>query len=149
MMKIMVDADACPVKEIIETLAIKYSIQVIWVASIEHNIENKYGQVIQVDHAPEAADLYIVNHIQPYDIVITQDLGLASLVAAKGARALTPLGKVLHESNIDTLLSQRFMNTKARRQGYRIGKTAARTSQDDYHFTQALRELLKEKPQEN
>lgn len=148
-MKIMVDADACPVKEIIESLAIKYLVQVIWVANIEHNIDSQYGQVIKVDHAPEAADLYIINHIQPYDIVITQDMGLASLILAKGARAITPLGKILNENSMEALLAQRYINKKARRQGYRIGRTAARTTQDDHHFRQALLELLNEKPLEN
>jgi uncharacterized protein YaiI (UPF0178 family) len=144
-MKIMVDADACPVKGIIESIAMKYLVQVIWVASIEHNIDSQYGQTIKVDHASEAADLYIVNHVQPYDIVITQDLGLASLVLAKGVRALTPSGKVLNDNSMEALLAQRYINKKARRQGYRIGKTAPRTTQDDHRFRQALLKLLNEK----
>jgi uncharacterized protein YaiI (UPF0178 family) len=147
--KILVDADACPVKHIIESVARASSVQVIWVASIEHNIVSQYGQVLVVDHAPEAADLCIINHTRPRDIVVTQDIGLASLVLAKGARALTPNGKVLDEKNIDSLLAQRYINKKARRQGYRIGKIAARTTQDDHRFKQALLDLIDQNNPEN
>ena len=62
---------------------------------IEHNIENKYGQVIYVNHAPEA-DLYIVNHIQPYDIVITR-LGLSITGFSQRRTSPYPFRKVLHE----------------------------------------------------
>lgn len=141
-MKILVDADACPVKQIIEAVASSMDIEVIWVASIEHNIHNQYGKVIKVDHAPEAADLFIVNHVRRRDIVVTQDLGLASLVLAKGAQPITPSGRVLLEEGMESLLDQRYINKKARRQGYRVGRTAARTSQDDLHFKQALLDLI-------
>lgn len=141
-MKILVDADACPVKQIIESVASAFSIQVIWVASIEHNIHSQYGQVIMVDHAPEAADICILNHIESGDIVVTQDIGLASLVLAKRAQPLSPSGWVWHEENMEDLLYQRYINKKARRQGYHIGKTAARTNQDDHRFKQALLDLI-------
>jgi uncharacterized protein YaiI (UPF0178 family) len=147
--RILVDADACPVKQIIESVARNSKLQVIWVASIEHNIDSNYGQVLVVDHAPEAADLCIVNNTQPHDIVVTQDLGLASLVLAKGAQALTPSGKVLDENNMDALLAQRYINKKARRQGYRIGRMAARTALDDREFKQALLDLIDGNDHEN
>lgn len=137
-MKILVDADACPVKDIITEVAQKQQIPVIWVASIEHNIQSQYGQIIVVDHEPEAADLYIVNHTDPNDIVITQDLGLASLVLVRGARALTPSGTDLGEKNIEALLTQRYLNKKARSQGYRIGRTRSRTPEDNRRFRQVL-----------
>lgn len=136
------DADACPVKQIIESVASAQGTEVIWVASIEHNIHSQYGQVITVDNAPEAADLFIVNHTKPGDIVVTQDLGLAALVLAKGAKPLTPSGDVLHEEGMEILLDQRYVNKKARRQGYHIGKTAARTAHDDLRFKKALLDLL-------
>ncbi|HOQ08837.1 MAG TPA: DUF188 domain-containing protein [Syntrophomonadaceae bacterium] len=141
-MRILVDADACPVMNIIQSIASTFGIQVIWVASIDHNIHSQYGKVITVDHAPEAVDLYIVNHTVPGDIVVTQDLGLASLVLAKGAQPLTPLGRILHEEDMDNILYQRYINKKARRQGYHIGKTTARTDQDDQRFKQALLGLI-------
>lgn len=141
-MRILVDADACPVKQTIETVASALGIQVIWVASIEHNIHSQYGQVIMVDHAPEAADLFIINHIMLGDIVVTQDLGLASLVLAKGAQPISPSGRVWHEEGMEILLYQRYINKKARQQGYHIGKTAARNNQDDQRFKQALLDLI-------
>lgn len=142
-MKILVDADACPVKQIIESVASALKTEVIWVASIEHNTHSQYGQVIRVDNAPEAADLFIINHTEPGDIVVTQDLGLASLVLAKGAQPITPSGSILHEEGMENLLYQRYINKKARRQGYHIGKTAARTNLDDQRFKKALLDLIK------
>lgn len=141
-MKIIVDADACPVKAIIEQMAQDFQVPLVLVASIEHRITSRYAQVVVVDHEPEAADLYIVNHTEKNDVVVTQDLGLASLVMARGAIAITPTGYTLSESKMDTLLNERYINKKARRQGYRIGKTRPRSHEDDKRFADELKYWL-------
>lgn len=141
-MKILVDGDACPVKEIVEEVAGRFSIPVIVVASYQHRIQSEYSQVVVVDHQPEAADLYIVNHTARHDIVVTQDLGLAALILAKGGRPITSSGHQLKEENMDALLAQRYIHKKSRRQGYRIGKTPPRTRQDDQRFQKLLTRLL-------
>lgn len=141
-MKIIVDADACPVKAIIEQLAQDFHVPLVLVASIEHRITSGYGQVVVVDHEPEAADLYIVNHTGRDDIVVTQDLGLAALVLARGAIAITPTGYTPDANKMDTLLNERYINKKARRQGYRIGRTRPRSHEDDKRFADELKYWL-------
>ena len=50
-MKIIVDADACPVKNIIKETAVKYSIPVVMVCDTSHIINDDYCDVITVDNA--------------------------------------------------------------------------------------------------
>jgi uncharacterized protein len=92
-LKIIIDADACPVKDIAEEIAREYLIELILVANINHQIRSDYGQVIIVDGADQSADITIINLSKPGDIVITQDYGLASLALAKGSYAIDPLGR--------------------------------------------------------
>ena len=58
-MKIIVDADACPVKEIIETLARRKRIKVIMVSNYSQDIRSDYAETVIVDKEAEAADITI------------------------------------------------------------------------------------------
>lgn len=141
-MKIIVDADACPVKEIIETLARRKRIKVIMVSNYSQNIRSDYAETVIVDKEAEAADITIVNMTEPGDIIITQDYGLASIVLGKGARALNPNGKVYTDQNIDMLLTQRYLNAKARRAGGRHINPRKRSTKENRHFEQSFQRLL-------
>jgi len=143
-MKILVDADACPVKDIIETLAREYCLELILVSNINHEISSDYGEVVMVDSMAEAADMAIVNRTRPEDIVITQDYGLASMVLAKGGRAIHPMGKEFTANNIEGLLLQRFINQKARRAGKRIGGPRKRNALDNSLFETRLKQMIQE-----
>jgi uncharacterized protein len=72
-----VDADACPVKEEIASFAESFHIKSLFVASYAHLANQPW---VYVDPDKESADLYIMNHVKNNDAVITQDIGLASLV---------------------------------------------------------------------
>lgn len=67
-MKILVDADACPVKKIIEEVAGKHNIKVILVSNFSHAINSKYSEIIIIDKAPQAADIAITNRTSVGDI---------------------------------------------------------------------------------
>lgn len=142
-MKILVDADACPVKDITEKLAQEYQLELILVSNINHLIESNYGEVVVVDSFAQAADMAIINRTQPGDMVITQDYGLASMVLAKGGLAINPHGQEFTGDNIDGLLMQRFINFKARKAGERINGPRKRNAEDNRLFQQRLRELIK------
>lgn len=133
-MRIIVDADACPVKNIIEAEAKKRNLPVIMVSNFNHNIASDYAEVIWVDDTAEAADLAIINMLKSDDIVVTQDYGLASLVLGKRAQAINPLGRVYTLENIDTLLMQRHINSKARKAGLKISNPKKRNTLDDEKF---------------
>lgn len=141
-MKILVDADACPVKKIIEKIAKKYKLQVIMVSNSSHIINSDYSKHIVVDRNSQAADIAIVNNTLAGDIVITQDYGLASMVLGRGAKAIHPDGKVYTDDNIDTLLMQRYLNAKARQAKIRITNPKKRSDKDNERFTKNFDRLI-------
>lgn len=121
-MKIYVDADACPVKDIIITEARKYEIPVILVTSFSHysNAEQPPGvETIYVDSGADAADYRIVKLVKKGDIIATQDYGLASLGLAKGVIVLHHKGFTYSNENIDQLLQTRYLSAMARKSGQR------------------------------
>ena len=143
-MKIVVDADACPVKQIIENIAQKHELQVIMVSNYHHQIVSTYAATITADGAAQAADIIIANQTRPGDIVVTQDYGLAAIVLGKKAYAIHPRGNIYNSENIDGLLMQRHFNQKARQAKRRIAGPRKKTSQDDQHFAQQLEKLIVE-----
>lgn len=144
-MKIIVDADACPVKRIIEDLASSQGIELIMVSNYHHIISSDYARLIVVDAASQSADLTIANLAHQDDIVVTQDYGLASMVLAKKASAIHPSGKIYTLGNIDGLLMQRYVNQKARQARKRIANPKKRQPEDDQNFQCNLQKLIKMK----
>lgn len=142
--KILVDADSCPVKDIIIEEALKNAICVIMVASISHRIvyQEPEVSVITVDNVPQAADIAVLNNISSGDIVVTGDYGLASVVLSKNVTPLSPRGFVYTTDNIDRLLLQRHIDAKIRRSGGRTKGPKAFNAEDRKQFRQALRKLL-------
>lgn len=58
-----------------------------------------------------------MNHIMPGDLVVTQDIGLASIVLPKRVYAISPRGKEFKEETISTALDFRYLSAKERRKG--------------------------------
>jgi len=141
-MKIIVDADACPVKDIIEEIARQYKIELIMVSNVNHIIRSNYAKVLIVDGASQSADIAIINLARPGDIVVTQDYGLASMVLPKGSLSIDSQGKEYTNDNIDGLLMRRYVNQKIRQAGGRINGPRKRNPADNRLFEQRLRELI-------
>lgn len=76
-MKIYVDADACPVIEIIEMLAEKYKIPCILLCDTNHVIDSDYCEVIIVGAGADAVDFKLYSLLKKGDICVTQDYGSA------------------------------------------------------------------------
>lgn len=142
--KILVDADACPVKDIIIKVAQEYNIAVVFIASVAHKTNNldDYAEYIWVDSSPQAVDMVIINRISPGDLVVTADYGLAGLVLAKSGRAISPRGRIYNSDNIETLLTQRHIEAKIRQGGGRTKGPKAMTIQDKNRFEFSLRKIL-------
>lgn len=100
-------------------MAFRFSIKVLFVASYDHHLSKDYtyGVWKYVDSRREAADLFIMNHTVKGDIVITQDIGLASTLLQKGVHVLSPRGILFEEKEIQTALDLRYLNAKARKRG--------------------------------
>lgn len=144
-MKILVDADACPVKKITEGIAKKYNIEVVMITDSSHIITSPYSKVVTVSQGKDAADIALINMTQKGDIVITQDYGVATMALGKGAFAMGNSGLVYDEGNIDKLLFERFLSGKIRRSGKKASggfKAHKRTAEDDENFRQSLEELV-------
>ncbi len=141
-MTILVDADACPVKEIILKVAKSKKIPVVMVIDTSHQINDGYSEVIQVDKADDSVDIALINKTNKGDIVVTQDYGVATLALSKGAKAINQNGLIFTENNIDGLLFERHIGKKVRRGGGRTQSIPKRTSQDDERFEKALLNLI-------
>jgi uncharacterized protein YaiI (UPF0178 family) len=147
--KILVDADACPVKEIIVREAKQRNIPVTMLLDTSHELNDGYSTVITVDQGHDSADIRLVNLIQPGDIVVTQDYGVAAMSLSKGAKALNQNGLVYGADNIDRLLFERALGQKIRRAGGKFGKNRRRSKADDEAFRTAFLHLLDENPSLN
>ena len=144
-MRIFVDADACPVKEIIIDAAKERRLDLIFVVSFAGYFDRGWNvQKILVDTSPQAVDLAIINRVAAGDLVVTQDYGLASLVIGKGGLAISPCGKIFHEGNMDGLLLQRHMHHEARKAGARVKGPKKRSHEDDARFRNNFAQLLEE-----
>lgn len=140
-MKIYVDADACPVKDTIISIAEDYRILVILVKSFAHfsNKEEQPGvETIYVDTGADSADYRIMQLAQKGDIIITQDYGLASLGLPKGCIVLHHKGFRYTNDNIDHLLQTRYASAMARKSGKRTKGPKAFTAEDERKFRELL-----------
>ena len=144
MMEILVDADACPVKQIIVRLAKQKNIPVTMLIDTSHELNDGYSKIITVDKQDNSVDYALMGLLTHKDIVVTQDFGLAAMVLGKGARALNQNGLVFTDWNIDKLLMERHMGQRIRRNGGRTKGPAKRTKEDDARFEAAFEKLLAE-----
>ena len=137
-MKIIIDADACPVVDVTVNTAKEQGLECIIVCDNTHSIEKDGAQTIVVDKGADSADCKIANITEKGDVIVTQDYGLAALILAKGAKALNQNGLIYTESNIDNLLFTRHIGKKERMAGNRTKGPKKRTRQNDSDFLKAL-----------
>lgn len=144
-MKIIVDADACPVIDIVEDIATKYNIPVTLLCDTNHVLTSDYSEVIVVGAGADAVDYKLISICHRGDIVVTQDYGVAAMALGKGAFAIHQSGKWYTNENIDQMLMERHLNKKARRASSRnhIKGPRKRTDEDDQRFAESFEKLLR------
>lgn len=144
-MKIFVDADACPVVDIVEDIATKYNISVTLLCDTNHVLTSDYSEVIVVGAGADAVDYKLISICHRDDIVVTQDYGVAAMALGKGAFAIHQSGKWYTNENIDQMLMERHLNKKARRASSRnhIKGPRKRTEEDDQRFAESFEKLLR------
>lgn len=144
-MKILIDADACPVIAQTEKLAKKYGISLLLVCDTSHLLTSGYGEVIHVDQGPDAADFRLISLTAPGDILVTQDYGVAAMALGKQACPIHQSGKLYTEDNIDRLLMERHIARTERRKSakHHLKGPSARTPEDDRRFETALEALIR------
>ncbi|MCL2702644.1 MAG: YaiI/YqxD family protein [Defluviitaleaceae bacterium] len=141
-MRILVDADACPVRHIIVRLAKERDIPVIMLTDTSHKLNDGYSTIITVDKQADSVDFALIGLLFREDIVVTQDYGLAAMALGKGARAVNQNGLIYTDGNIERLLLERHIGQRARRGGGRTRGPAKRTKEDDMCFEAAFIKLL-------
>lgn len=144
-MKIYVDADACPVKDIVISEGTNADIPVILVTSFSHfsSAEQPSGvETIYVDDGADAADYRIMKLAEKGDIIVTQDYGLASLGLAKSCKVLHHKGFIYTNENIDQLLQTRYFSAMARKGGKRTKGPKPFTSEDREQFREVFKKAI-------
>lgn len=148
-MKLVIDADGCPVVALAVKTAEKYGVRCVLVCDTAHTFSNISAEIITVSQGADNADFRIVNFLNAGDIVVTQDYGLAAMCLAKKATALNQNGLIYSEKNMDELLLSRHIHKKVRRAGGRMKGPKKRTKQQDEAFEKALIALFEERTQNN
>ena len=143
-MQIFVDADACPVVGIIETMAEKYNIPTTLLCDTNHVLSSAYSEVIVVGAGADAVDYKLISICHKGDIVVSQDYGVAAMALGKGAYAIHQSGKWYTDDNIDQMLMERHLSKKARRSSRKchVKGPKKRTEEDDERFAQSFEKML-------
>lgn len=143
-MKILVDADACPVKDEIVQCSKLFNLSVIMFVDVNHRLDRFDVEVRTVDQGSDSVDLALINAMGPGDLVVSQDYGVASLALAKRGRVMHPSGMIINESNIDQLMFERHVNREARKSKSRGTKHKKRTQEDNIRFYEQLKRYIEQ-----
>lgn len=143
-MRILVDADACPVVPIVEQIARRYQVSVLLFCDTNHMLHSDYATVHTVGAGKDAVDFALTSACRAGDLVVTQDYGVAAMVLGKGAYAIHQSGRLYANETMDQLLMERHLAQKARRASSKHhGKgPSKRTAEDDRRFSKALERLI-------
>jgi Uncharacterized protein conserved in bacteria len=142
---IWVDADACPnvIKDILFRAAEREQVDVTLVANQWiRTPASKFIRSIQVPGGFDVADDEIVRRVEPGDLVVTQDIPLASFAIEKGALALHPRGEMFTRDTIAARLSMRNFMEELRGAGIDTGGPAAMHPRDRQAFANELDKWL-------
>lgn len=143
-MKILVDADACPVVKIIERIAREMKIPLILFCDTSHIMNSGYAKIITVSKGNDAVDFALIRDAKKGDIVVTQDYGVAAMALGKGVYPIHQSGKWFTNENIDQMLMERHISKQIRKRSKKnhIKGPKKRTSEDDIRFEQSFRMLI-------
>jgi len=143
LLHIFVDADACPVKQEVYRVASRYRLDVTLVANSWMRVPNERWLTLEVVEAGlDAADDWIVENMQPHDIVITADIPLASRCLKKGASVIGTTGKPFTENNIGHAVATRDLLSELREAGKITGGPPPLQKRDRSRFLQQIDEVI-------
>jgi uncharacterized protein YaiI (UPF0178 family) len=143
--RILVDADACPVKEEIYKVAFRHEVPVTLVTN-QHLRVPPHPLIarVTVGSGFDAADDWIADNTAPGALVVTTDILLADRCLKAGASAvISPTGKPFTNASIGAAVATRAIMADLRAgAGDGIGGPAPFSKQDRSRFLQALDEAL-------
>lgn len=143
-MRILVDADACPVKDEIYKVAWRHEVPVVVVSNMRLRVpEHPLIERVLVGDAFDAADDWIAEAAGPKTVVITADILLADRCLKAGAAVIAPNGRPFTESSIGAAIATRAIMADLRAgMGDAVGGPAPFARADRSRFLQALDEIL-------
>ena len=143
MLDIYIDADACPVKDEVYRVARRYSLRVFVVSNAGMRVPaGDWLEAVVLPGVGSLVDEWIVEHVQPGDIVITTDIPLAGLCLEKKARVINPKGHEFTDDTIGNALATRALMEELRQTGAVTGGPSAMTKQDRSRFLSRLDETI-------
>lgn len=126
-------------------MAHRYKLRVTLVAGARMRIPDKDEITLRVlDQGIDAADDWIVEHLETNDIVITADIPLAARCVAGGAYVLGHTGKPFSDDNIGPALAIRNLLCELRQSGEVTGGPPPFNKRDRSRFLQALDKAVNE-----
>ena len=141
-MKLLIDADGCPVVDIAISVANENNMECIILCDTSHFFEREGAKTITVSRGPDSVDFALVNMLEPGDLAVTQDYGLAAMCLARRAIPISQDGLIYSDDNIEGLLMSRHNAKKIRESGGRLKGNPKRISAQDDTFKQKLRMLI-------
>ena len=141
-MRILIDADGCPVVGITIAEAKKRNVECLLLCDTSHIFEKPGARTLTFSKGADSVDFALVNMVKPGDLVITQDYGLAAMCLARSALVLNQNGMEYTADNIDALLMERHTSKKIRNAGGRLKGPSKRSAAEDNSFMVQLAMLL-------
>jgi uncharacterized protein YaiI (UPF0178 family) len=143
MMQILIDADACPVKDEVYKVAARYKVPVVVVSNSPIRVprDTLISPKI-VSDAFDAADDWIVEHTASGTVVITADILLADRCLKLGATVIAPNGKPFTSSSIGSAIATRAIMADLRAGGDIVGGPPPFSNADRSRFLSSLDETL-------
>ena len=142
-LRILVDADACPVKEEIYRVAERHRVPVSVVSNAPFRVP--VGPLVErvvVSGGFDAADDWIAERADPRAVVVTGDILLADRCLKAGATVISPTGKPFTTSSIGAAIATRAIMADLRAGGDAIGGPAPFAKTDRSRFLSALDQAL-------
>ncbi|KAA5602907.1 YaiI/YqxD family protein [Blastochloris sulfoviridis] len=143
-LRILVDADACPVKDEVYRVAERFNLAVVVVANSPLRVpQSPFIQRILVGDGLDAADDWIAERAGPDSIVITADIPLAARCVASGAAVIAPNGRPFTTDSIGMALAMRDLMTDLRSAGEATAGPPPFTPRDRSAFLSELDRTLR------
>lgn len=138
---IFLDADACPVKDLVYRTAVRYKLPLRVVANAPMRIPadaEAVARSIVVPGSPDAADDWIAEHATDTDLVLTADIPLAARAIEIGAMCIDFRGNHFNPNRIGDALASREINAMLRQVGEVTGGPSAYSKKDRSNFASTL-----------
>ncbi|MEM1087549.1 MAG: YaiI/YqxD family protein [Pseudomonadota bacterium] len=142
-LQILIDADACPVKDETYKVALRHQVPVFLVANSFLRVPaHPLLKLVTVSDGFDAADDYIAEAATPCSVVVTADILLAERALKAGARVLNHTGKPFTENSIGSAIATRAIMADLRAGGDQVGGAAPFSKADRSRYLSALDEAL-------